>query len=100
MLYISPINEVTCRNGLATQVLEWSGVIEKSKAVLAGQMNADIKELQKNWLPSENSITNLTKGWRRRIRYVFGYNGSAEITHYAKLELKDTDGEIKGVRTH
>lgn len=91
MLYISPINESVCRNGLTSQVLAWSGVIEKSKAVLAGQMNADVQELTSKWLPEDSQSMNLSKGWRRNIRYVFGYNDNGEITHYAKLELKDTD---------
>lgn len=97
MLYISPVNEAVCRNGLVGQVLKWSEKIETSKAVLAGQMRSDMKELQTNWLPEDNPRQNLSKGWRKNIRYVFAYNGNAEITHYAKLELRDTDVHLHWV---
>jgi hypothetical protein len=91
VLYISPINESVCRNGLVKQVLEWSKAISETKAVLANQMNADTKELGTNWLPDENQKANLSKGWRKNIRYVFSYNGNGDITHYMKFELKAED---------
>lgn len=97
MFYISQVNEEICRNGINTQVQQWISSVVQTNPVLAEQMKADVDELAKRWLPADNAGANLTKGYRRNIRYVFGYNGNNEIAIYAKFRILDADVHLDWV---
>jgi hypothetical protein len=97
VLYISPINETICRNGLVTQVQQWASAVEKTNSVLAGQMQGDVNDISKKWLPAENARYNLTLAFRKAVRFVFGYNGNADIAIYAKYRLLQADVHLDWV---
>jgi hypothetical protein len=98
MFYISPVQEDVCRNGLGNQMLKWSAAVFATDKVLSEQIvGIDHKELSSKWLPEDNTGANLTRGFRRKVRWVFGYNGNQDIAIYAKFRIEAGDVHLDWV---
>lgn len=87
MLYITPVQESICKNGMVREVMQWSSLVQKSDPVLANTLSDHATEVDSKWLPEDNAANNLTKGYRRNNRVVFGCNGNGDIAIYARFSL-------------
>lgn len=98
MIYISPIQEEVIAGGFTSQVRRWHAAASHAKKASAAAMEADLKEVQNTWIPglkfddagtpsARKDGPDLSKGFRRKWRFVIAYNGNKEIAVYAKFEV-------------
>lgn len=91
MFYVTPVIEEGTQSGFMRAAQQWRGSILETNAVLAEQINSDYSEIQSKWIPNEGQTIDMTKGFRRKIRWVFGHNANAKVAMYAKFQISDSD---------